>query len=528
MCGNRLAIRKKRMRRVETLKELSRLLREERGALFETGFHDPFSLPGVSSALEILHRAHKKNQRVLVYGDYDADGITATAILVLALRCAGVSTTPYLPHRLDDGYALHQTVLEALINEFDVLIAADCGVSNGDEISWLKSQGKTVIVVDHHEFSETLPSADAILHPRIGSYPFGHLSGAGVAWKLAHALLGQDQANKLVDLAMLGTVADVVPLLGENRALVKLGLKKIMRTERVGLAALTQACRLQGACSAEDVAYRLAPRLNAAGRMDHPQPALDLLLAESTVRADELVQQLNLYNTQRQAASKSVMKAAQADVDLSLPFVFSANTAWSAGIVGLAAGHLARQYARPAIVVGGNGTLAVGSARAPRGCNVLELLVQGREHLVKLGGHARAAGFSLEEKNIPRLQQALSLAHVIHVPASEPAIEALLPRELLTWDLLDIVEELEPYGEGNPKPRFMAQGLSVLDARLVGKKREHLKLMLKGGYEPLEAIGFGLGKSLPKGSRPVDIVFTVEANEYGGRRRLQLSLEKIR
>lgn len=477
--------------------------------------------------MEILREAATDRQRVLIYGDYDADGITATAILVSVLHSLNISVTPYLPHRLDDGYALNKNVLEPLLAEFDILLSVDCGVSNIEEVAWLKAKNKTVIIVDHHEFPETLPPADAILHPRLNSYPFGHLSGAGVAWKLAWALLGQEQASELADLAALGTIADVVPLTGENRALVKLGLKKIMRTQRVGLAALVKACRLQGTCSAQDVAFRVAPRLNAAGRMDHPQPALDLLLAENAIRASSLVQQLNLFNSQRQTASKSILKAAQADVDLSLPFVFSANTAWSAGIVGLAAGRLAEQYVRPAIVVGGNGKLAVGSARAPKGANVLELLGQGRKHLVKLGGHARAAGFSLEEKNIPRLREALVSANMMHEVAPAPEAEAILPSDLLTWDLLDMLEKLEPFGEGNPKPKFMTQGLSVIDARLVGKGREHLKLMLAGAYEPLEAIGFGLGKSLPKSRGPVDIIFTVEANDFGGRRRMQLSLEKI-
>lgn len=491
--------------------------------------HNPRRLSGMDGVLESIEEARQRQKRVLVWGDYDADGITATAILVSALSDFAVAVTPYLPHRADDGYGLQQGLLENLLPHFDVLIAADCGISNVSEIAWLRTQGKDVIVVDHHEIPASIPPAH-ILHPRLGNYPFPHLSGAGVAWKLAQAL-APERALDYLDLAALGTVGDVVPLLGENRAIVKFGLQRISAAGRAGMTALLRTCRLQPGkhVSVEDLAFRVIPRLNAAGRMDHPQPALDLLLTQDELQAEQLAQKLHELNLSRQTATRRVLAEAGENIDLTLPFVFSANVDWGVGIVGLAAGRLAEQYGRPAIVVGGNGRYAVGSARAPAGANVLELLETGRHFLSRLGGHKRAAGFSLAVEHIAGFRAALATA--TSPAAAESAeiihIDAELETALISWDLVDLVESFAPWGEGNPKPRFLVRGLSVLDARLLGKAREHLKLILSGPGEPLEAIGFRKAKQAPKVGARVDVVGTVEVNEYQGHKRLQVVMEDL-
>lgn len=498
---------------------------------FAGSIHDPMELPDMGKARERILRAIEKRERILVYGDYDADGVTATAILVTVLRELGGHVVPYLPHRLDDGYALNQGVLARLLPEFDVLITADCGVSNVEEIEWLNKQGKSVIVADHHEVREKLPPAAAVVHPRVGHYPFGYLSGAGVAWKIAQALVGE-KATELLDLAALGTLADVVPLIGENRAIVKFGLSVMRRTQRPGLKALLAACRIEPAAgiSTEDLVFRVIPRLNAAGRMDHPQPALDVLLADSPARAQRLVEQLNGYNQKRQTLTRKIMLEATADVDPSLPFVFSANDAWPAGVVGLVAGRLAEKFARPAIVVGGNGRHAVGSARAPAGANVLELLKAGEEHLMKLGGHERAAGFSLAAENIAEFKEALAaVAKQISFTAHGDVLraDAVVDHTLLSWDLLELVEKLSPFGEANTKPKFVAKNLSVLDARVVGKTSAHGRLTVAGAHEPIEAIGFDLAQQVMGVEDTADALFSVEVNEFRGQRRLQLVLEDV-
>lgn len=500
--------------------------------------HDPLLLHDVPAAVERIFTARDKRERVLVWGDYDADGITATAILMTVLQGLGVAVTPYLPHRTDDGYALNSRVLQDLSPHFDLLISADCGVSNGEEITWLKGQGKDVIVVDHHELPERLPPADAILHPRLGEYPFAHLSGAGVAWKLSQAIL-RDPRSKialreedLLDLAALGTIGDVVPLLGENRAIVTFGLKRLSRPQRAGVAALCRTCRLsfQQTISAKDVAFRIVPHLNAAGRMDHSQPALDLLLAHNEDEAHRLAQKLSEYNQERQVLTRRMMAEAERNLDLSLPFVFSANLAWRAGIVGLAAGRLADQYGRPAIVVGGNGKAAVGSARAPAGMNVLELLSTGKDFLTKLGGHERAAGFSLNADQISSFREALAAGVTSEAPPETLArlgIHAELDPGLLSWDLLELVESFEPYGEGNPRPQFLVRGMRVLDTRTMGKSSEHVRLMLAGEAETVEAVGFRKAKAAQGLGERVDIVGSLEANEYRGQRRLQFVIEDL-
>lgn len=498
---------------------------------FGGSIHDPLQLHDMPSALERLRAAIKREERILVYGDYDADGVTATAILVSVLRELGAHVVPYLPHRLDDGYALNKQVLKQLLGEFDLLISADCGVSNLEEIEWLRTQGKAVIVADHHEMREKLPPAHAVIHPRLGNYPFGYLSGAGVAWKIAQALVGE-KATQLLDLAALGTLADVVPLTGENRAIVKFGLSVMRHTQRPGLRALLAACRIDptAGISTEDLVFRVIPRLNAAGRMDHPQPALDVLLADSPARAQQLVEQLNGYNQKRQTLTRKIMLEATEDVDASLPFVFSANDAWPAGVVGLVAGRLAEKFARPAIVVGGNGRHAVGSARAPVGANVLELLRAGEGHLMKLGGHERAAGFSLAAENIAQFKEALrSVAKAISFQAKVEALraDAVVGHELLSWDLLELVEKLSPFGEANAKPKFVAKKLSVLDARVVGKTGTHGRLTVAGAYEPIEAIGFDLAQQVMGVEDTADALFSVEVNEFRGQRRLQLVLEDV-
>lgn len=525
---------------IQTLPALTETLLSQRGVdadvrsqFFEPtvagSLHDPYQLSGMREAVARIRHAVKRGERILVYGDYDADGVCATAILVSLIRGLGGHVMPYLPHRLDDGYALNREVLEGLLSEFELLITADCGVSNVEEIEWLVHQGKAVIVTDHHERRDVLPPALAVIHPQLAEYPFRFLSGSGVAWKLAQAFL-DDDAMSLVDLAALGTLADVVPLVGENRAIVKFGLARIRRLPRPGMRALLEACRIEQGrdLSVEDITFRVIPRLNAAGRMDHPQPALDVLLADSEGRAQRLVTQLNGYNQRRQTLTRRILREATDMLDVSLPFLFSANADWPAGVVGLVASRLAEQYARPAIVVGGNGRHAVGSARAPQGSNVLRLLQAGEKHLMKLGGHERAAGFSLAADRITTFYAALQEAEVAAEPtAAFQRADAIVDQGLLSFDLLELVNTLEPFGEANPKPRFVARGLRVLDARVVGKTQTHGRLVVAGPHEPVEAIGFDLAQDVMRLEQEADAVFSVGLNEFRGRRRMQLVLDEV-
>lgn len=510
--------------------------------LYERDIHSPASLYGIELALDRLLRAKQDKERVLVWGDYDADGVTAAGVLVAVLREIGIAVTPYLPHRMEDGYGLNRESLNVLLDEFEVLIAADCGVSNFAEITWLAEQDKDVIVVDHHEIPEMLPPALALLHPRHpeGEYPYGWLSGAGVAWKLAAALLADKRFGVrekglerwLLDLAVLGTLADVVPLTGENRALVHFGLKVLRRSQRPGLRALLSACRLGGSrLTTQDVVFRLVPRLNAAGRVDHPQPALDLLLAETEEEAQVCLRKVQRYNVERQTLSRRILAEAQQMVGKDDAVVFAANISWPAGIVGLVASRLAAQYGRPAVIIGGNGRHAVGSARGGGTVDILRILQTGQEHMLKLGGHAQAAGFSLESARLKDLEQAIQEAAEQQGPAetntSSHSADLCLDPRLISWPTYEVIERFEPFGPANARPVFIARDISLHEARQVGKQQEHLKLSFRLPDRIVDAIGFKLGKEKPALAKQCDVLFELDANEWQGRVGLQMVVKDI-
>lgn len=529
---------------IASLVELETLLLKQRGVAEEQrevfymptyagSLHSPLALYGMEAAVERLRIAARRGERVVVYGDYDTDGLTAAAIVTLVLRQLGARVTPFIPHRFDDGYGLNQRVLTELLPEFDVLVTVDCGVSNVAEVAWLRAQGKDVIIVDHHELpAGEPPPALAVLHPRhpLGKYPFGYLSGAGVAWKLASALLKNVTAEQtLLDLALLGTVADMVPLLDENRALVTFGLEVLWYTRRPGLQSLLRESRLQVPFTTEQLSWRVIPQLNAAGKMDHAQPALDLLLAETATSADRAVQALLEHNRERRRMTTKVLAEAEAELqEVTTPCIFAADVRWPAGVVGLVAGRLSQKYGRPAVVVGGNGRHGVGSARGPEGMSVLDLLRVGEAHLLKLGGHARAAGFSVEEHNIHVFREAMQHANITSIKESgNEAVGVPISTSLIDWRLLQLVERFAPFGQGNERPLFAAREVPVVSVRTVGSDGQHAKCVFDINGQLVEGIGFGLVEQLSHKNKQVDVIFSIEANEWRGRRTLQLNLKEV-
>jgi single-stranded-DNA-specific exonuclease len=479
-------VRQGGLKPVTTLADLHSLLLGQRGLTkeaterfltptYESAIYDPHQLYGMQEAVDKIFRAIKKGHHILVYGDYDADGVTSTAQLISTLRELGASAIPYLPHRLDDGYGLNLRVLQNLVADIDLVMTVDCGVANVEEIAWLTGEGKEVIVVDHHEIGDELPPAGVILHPRHpqGTYPWGHLCGAGVTWKLCQALLRDsrsgfhkdtDKEKWLLDLALLGTVADVMPLLDENRAIARFGLQVLQLSRRPGLAALLSSLKLDARqLTVEDVGFKLVPRLNAPGRLEHAQPALDLLLATDTQTARRQVHVLEQYNTTRQTISRKIAREAEGQIVGDAPVIFAFAASWPAGVVGLVAGQLARKFSRPAVVVGGNGRHAVGSARSPKGYNVLHILEAGREHVMKLGGHAQAAGFSVEEKNIHDFHRAIFAAaeKVGDMTNNEGALaDAVADSCLLNWQRgCSSLSHLE---KGTPPPPLFGENYHCL------------------------------------------------------------------
>lgn len=511
---------------------------------YDSDIHDPFLLFGMGEAVERVWRAVKKGERIVIYGDYDADGVTSLAILYLTLRELGAVVSPYVPHRHQDGYGLNLSVLQRLRPEMDLLMTVDCGITGVVEAEWLKKEGVDVIITDHHSVPDELPEALAIIHPQHpkGSYPWPSLCGAGVAWKMASALLADkrskhagdgDRAKWLLDLAALGTLADVVPLLGENRAIVRFGLEVLRRTPRVGLRRLFENVRVeQGSLTAEDMAFRVIPRINAVGRMDHAQPALDLLLADKAARADEAIAALTNANQQRQTWTKRIMQEAQQQASaLSGGVIFAHSPEWPAGVVGLAAGRLAEKFARPAVVVGGAGAHAVGSARSPAGVNVLELLRSGEKYLTKLGGHKQAAGFTVLGDNVENFFKALSSAAGAFSEEVWLLSDAVLEPRMLGRGVVSMLDEFAPYGEANPRPQFVMRGIHLAEMRAVGKEGDHAKCTFECEGDWLDGIGFGLAEQFKSAGfsqgQLVDVIGEIEENEFRGRRRLQVNIKDM-
>ena len=535
-----------------SLDALNGLLLSQRGidsgrhsAFFELQYdrdiHNPMLMFGMDRAVERIYKAIEAKENIVVHGDYDADGITSTAVLVSTLRDLGARVTPFLPHRMDDGYGLNLKVLKGLSAQLDLLITVDCGISNQRELKWLKKKGIDAIVSDHHSLPEELPEAVAVLHARHpqGKYPFKDLAGVGVAWKLAQALLrdkrspvknSNEYEKWLLDLVCLGTVADMVPVLGENRAIIKFGLQVLKRSRRVGVRALMEMAVKDGEIDEEVLSFRVLPALNSAGRLDHAQPALDLLLTYSEHEAGDLVDLLRRFNQQRSTISRRIQTEAEEQIgDNDQPVIFAADKRWQVGVVGLVANRLSEKFGRPAVVVGGGSGHAIGSIRSPLGMSALKLIAAQEKHLIKYGGHECAAGFSVEYTALDILKESI-LDKVDKFIDKDKDVEeyadAVVKSDLLNWDMVEMLEKFAPYGEGNKRPRFIVKHLPLVDWRAVGKKQEHVKFTWRNGEDVMEGIGFGLAslswlKSFKRDDL-VDVLFNLEINEFRGRRMLQL------
>lgn len=539
---------------VTTLAQLEQLLLENRGVTdaeafytpnYQRDIHDPFLLFQMDVAVNRIYQAIADEQHIMVYGDYDADGVTSTAIITSVLQRLGAHVTPFLPHRSEHGYGLHSGVVRELANDIGLVITVDCGISNVEQIADLAEDGVDTIVVDHHLVPKVLPAAVAIIHPAHpqGSYPWRELCGAGTAWKLAQGLLRDqrsgvaddpDQEKWLLDLAALGTVADMVPLLGENRAIVQFGLEVLRRSPRPGIHALLAAGRLDvAALTAKDLSWRVIPLLNAAGRMDHAQPALDVLSAQTPAEAERAMAEIKELDTLRRSKSKEVADAAALQINPDAAILFAHHVSWPAGVVGLAANALVRQFARPALVAGGNGEALTGSVRTTQAVNAVEMLTAVSHTLVKFGGHARAAGFTVALDQVENFTAALvvygeSLA--VAAPVQLEQAEVVLAADLVTTGTVHLLQKFAPFGQGNTEPTFVIKDLILLDWRPVGKSGDHAKLNFKVGDHLLEAIGFGLAKQLQSKrliGQTVDVLAQLSENEWRGRRTLQLSVEAL-
>ncbi|MFZ3371928.1 MAG: single-stranded-DNA-specific exonuclease RecJ [Desulfitobacteriaceae bacterium] len=505
----------------------------------------PFCFKDMSRVIDRLTRALKSGEKVLVHGDYDVDGVTSTALLYKTLIDLGFSAVTYIPHRQEEGYGLHrETIEKAAQAGVKVIITVDCGITAVEEIEFAKELGLEVIITDHHEPPKLLPAAYAIINPKVqdSGYPFLELAGVGVAFKVAQALLrglktpkvGLQAQKGLLDLVALGTVADVVPLIGENRILVYHGLKQMEGTSNLGLEALLTECGLHDkTLKAGTVAFTLAPRINAAGRMDSARPGLELLLTENPERAKELARKLSKENAFRQTTEKEILAEALEQLEKGeLPRVIVlASAAWHHGVIGIVASRLVERYHRPVFMISIVGELAKGSARGIPGYHVLEQLGVQAERLERFGGHRQAAGFSLASEAIPGLKEGLNAeAHKLRDEVFQKVltVDRLVDFSMLKESLQQELEQLAPFGFGNPGPVLAARQLPIYKISKVGKDGSHLKLHI-GPKGVLEGMAFRQGERLSEllACPQLDLAFSLDINTFQGRQQLQLLIKDV-
>jgi single-stranded-DNA-specific exonuclease len=505
----------------------------------------PFQMACMESAVERIFYAIDHEEPVAIYGDYDVDGVTATAVLVQTLQAFGARVQEYIPNRFDEGYGLNTDALDTLNAQgVRLVITVDCGIRSPAEAAYARTIGLDLIISDHHHPDDNLPPAFAIINPKQAGdrYPDKDLAGVGIAYKIAQALFErrqpQDklQLDDLLDLVALGTVADLAPLAGENRMLVRKGLQKIRTTTRQGLFSLAAVAELSiSRTTAMNIGFMLGPRLNAAGRLDSALAAFKLLTTTDVAEAGQLAQQLDIQNRERQTLTRRIQEQAEAIAladDPNASLLFAAHHDFNSGVVGLAAARLAGIYYRPAVVGQIMDDTTRCSCRSIPEFHITDALDQCRDILVRHGGHAAAAGFTVTNQHLPELIERLKAIAAEKLAGQElrPTLSADAEVALgqLDHEVLKYLDYLQPTGYGNPEAVFVSRNVQVKSSRTVGQEGKHLKLTLSDGRVTFDAIGFRLGALLPELSPRVDVIYTFEANEFNGRTSLQLNLKDLK
>ncbi|HAN98627.1 MAG TPA: single-stranded-DNA-specific exonuclease RecJ [Planctomycetaceae bacterium] len=525
-----------------------------------TGLHDPALLPGCDAAARRLLVAIERREKIAVYGDYDADGMTATAMLVGVLKRLQADVIFHVPNRLDDGYGLNRDAIDLLAERgCRLIVTVDCGVSAIDQAQHAARLGLDLIVTDHHELASELPPAVAIVHPRLPGhdYPCGDLCGAGVAFKLVWRLIQlaggsesgarvhekyRDFLFRALALASVGTIADVVPLVGENRVLVAHGLLALRAAPPLGLRQLMTLAKLadRPALSSEDVAFMLAPRLNAAGRLGQAPLGVELLLTESDERAEQLARYIDELNGNRDSLERSILKGAHEQIKLrfdpeQVPAFVLADRGWHAGVIGVVAGRLAEKYHRPVVMISldANGSKpGIGSARAGGKLDLHAALHECAAHLVSYGGHQAAAGMRIDEQEVEAFRERFCEVAEARLSAldrtPELDIDAETPLVHLTVGAVEEIERLAPFGQGNPRPILCTRRVELAEPpRRIGGGERHLAIRLKQHQSQIRGVAFGKGEwadEIAAVDGPLDVAYRPVINEFAGRRSAEIHL----
>lgn len=505
-------------------------------------FHDPFLMPDMEITVDRVLKAIKDKEKIIIYGDYDADGITSITVLKTFLEERGLEVASYIPNRLDEGYGLNKQAIEKIYDDgYRLIITVDCGISGIDEVDYANSLGMEVLITDHHEPGQSLPNALAIVDAKRkdNKYPFNQLAGVGVVFKLIQAIsmklnLNEKEYLKYLDIVCIGTISDIVPLVDENRVIAKLGLKLVNQTKNIGLKALLEIIGFKEIDSGA-ISFGVAPRINACGRMGDEQVALDLFLSKDYETAKKIAIKLNEYNSERQSIEKRIFDEATQEIEKEEKenaCIIVGGEGWHHGIIGIVASKVTDIYFKPSILVCFEGSVGKGSGRSIPGFDLHEALMQCSSELEKFGGHAMAVGVTVEKSKFNKFKTELEeYAKKCEIDKIVPIIniDSELSLKNIDIDSVKSLKLLEPYGEANKTPIFLFKNLKINSIRALSEGK-HLKLTLKEDNFMINAIGFNMGELSEKYllDDKVDIVGSLEINSFNGNDSIQIVMKDIR
>ena len=519
-------------REIDTPEKIERYLHPKREDLV-----DPMLMQDMDKAVNVIRDAIEKHEEITVFGDYDVDGVTATAILLTYLRKQGAQVGFYIPDRHGEGYGLNIAAIEQIATHSKLLITVDCGITCAAEVARAKELGMRVIVTDHHQLGPQIPECEAVLNPLLGHYPFRRLCGAGVAFKLVQAMGGTEAIEPLWELAALATIADIVPLMDENRVIVYYGLEAMRTTQRPGLIALMESAGVDPQkVSSSDVAFRMAPRINAGGRLALASRGVQLLTTRRLDTAREIAEELNQDNIRRRELEIEIFQQADEMTRQQIDFmneraIVVCGEGWNPGVIGLAASRLVEKYKWPTILLSRDGDICVGSARSIPGVNIHEAMSTCRDLFIRFGGHAQAAGLTIEAKNVPEFKRRLSeaireqAAPEAFIPTEEYDLELELSE--MTEAFVDAFSAMQPTGFGNPAPVFCVRGVHTTDVRTIGKDGAHLRMRLAQGSDMRSAIGFRMGDRAANLPEVIEAIITLSINVWQDKRSVQCELRQM-
>ena len=507
--------------------------------------HDPFLMKDMEKVIDRIKQAMDSKENIWVYGDYDVDGITSIALLLKVFEIFDYPVSYYIPNRLEEGYGLSVEGLETILDKGgDLIISVDCGITSVEEVAYVNKRHKDIIITDHHNCQEVIPDAYGVLNPKQGdcSYPFDMLAGVGIALKIGQGLLKDDfykYSDVLLAIAALGTIADIAPLEDENRIIAKIGLKALETVAVLGLQEIINISNLSPPYNAGHIGFNIGPKLNAAGRIGQPELGVELLMAKDGFRAKELAQTLHDLNEKRQAIEKEILEdidgLIQDQVDLENDRVIVVlGEGWHSGVIGIVASRITEKYYKPAIVLTTDQAIAKGSARSVGDISIFDAMDHCRDLFIGFGGHKQAAGLSIYPDQVDTFRKMINKYALETFKAEDLLprlyVDGILHPQDIHYQALDDLEKMEPFGLGNPKPVFVYNGLTVDDVRLIGKEKNHVKLILHDDKRTYDALAFN-AQSLCAGMRTedkIDMVLSLNKNEFRGISTIQFMVKDIR